>query len=146
DKILLLTAPTLSPDGNKLAVVASVVLGQALIVVMNVDGSGAEVASANDRLVTGIPAWSPDGTKIAYVARADIDAPDVDVFVTDLAAHTTKRLVVGAGSEISAIRWSPDGNSVCYTRRVGTTDGLPGNPIAELIRADGTSGATQTVA
>jgi TolB protein len=61
------TAPTLSPDGKKVAFMSRRE-GQWDVYVVNADGSGLKrltTDAAND----GLPAWSPDGKAIAFVSN-----------------------------------------------------------------------------
>jgi dipeptidyl aminopeptidase/acylaminoacyl peptidase len=66
--------PAWSPDGSRIAYVASV-NGISQLFVMNADGSGAtqltHTPDPDDGGGSGVPKWSPDGTKLAFETNQD---------------------------------------------------------------------------
>ncbi len=62
------TAPTVSPDGHRVAFLRAPEEGPAQIHVTGLDG-GEPVRLTDHPLGAGAPVWSPDGTRIAYTAR-----------------------------------------------------------------------------
>jgi Tol biopolymer transport system component len=61
------TAPTLSPDGSRIAFMSRRE-GDWNVYVVNVDGSGLERLT-DDEADDGLPTWSPDGNAIAFVSN-----------------------------------------------------------------------------
>ena len=133
EKLLALGAPKFSPSGAKIAVVATLAYDQSEIVVVDRDGSAAEVASVNTQIIASDPEWSPDGTKLAYSMSTLPGFLGLDLFITDLATHTVTRLTTGARVN-SAVRWSQDGKSIYFAHTTGTTTN--GNWMSEIIRVD----------
>ena len=73
----------------------------------------------------GSAVWSPDGSAIAYVSNRTAD-PDrnenTDIFVIEAKAGAAfRQLTEWKGSDNSP-RWSPDGQSIAYTRSVSDED------------------------
>ena len=62
----LKTDPAFSPDGTKIAFVATHD-GDAEIYVMNIDGTGLKRLTDNEH-VDAVPTWSPDGRRIVFVS------------------------------------------------------------------------------
>src|SRR5262249_29992520 len=65
EHLLALGAPSIAPDGSRIAAIATLAYDQCEIVVMKANGSGGEVASTNTQIIGSNPEWSPDGTKLA---------------------------------------------------------------------------------
>jgi len=147
DKLIGLSSPALSPNGQRLAVVASLAPGQSEIVVVGVDGTAPEVASPNSALIVGGVTWSADGTKLAYGTTTQSDTSHAQLSVTNLASHTISRIPGVTVSTPTAIRWTSDGKSLVIATRAGTTSAsaLP-NVLSTLMQVDIASGAIQTVA
>ncbi len=143
ENLLALAAPRISPSGAKIAVVATLAYDQSEIVVLNRDGSAAEVASVNTQIIASDPDWSPDGTKLAYSMSTLPGFLGLDLFITDLATHTVTRLTTGA-RVTSAVRWSQDGKSIYFAHTTGTTTN--DNWLSEIVRVDVATKAAQVVA
>ena len=146
DKLRVLASPALSPDGAKLATVVTVAPIQSEIVVMDTNGTHAQVASANFQIIVGTPAWSPDGSKLAYAMSTQLDTAGIDLFVTDLATHAVTRLTTNADARATAIRWSPDGKAILYSRRTGLAPDGAGNAISEIVKVDVAARTSTTIA
>ncbi|HVX41593.1 MAG TPA: hypothetical protein VHB25_18685 [Gemmatimonadaceae bacterium] len=142
--LLALAAPAFSPDGRRVAVVATLAFDQSEVVVMNADGTGGKVASVNSQSIGSDVAWSPDGTRVAYTMSTVPGFGGFDVFVTDVAANTVTRLTMGANVRVTAMRWSADGRSVLYAHNTGTASN--GDWTSEVVRVDAATGASQVVA
>jgi Tol biopolymer transport system component len=139
--ILALANPTLSPDGSRIAVVATAAFDQSEIVVVNKDGTGAQVASVNSQIIGSSAEWSPDGKKLVYTMSTLPGLGGVDVFTTDLTTHTVTRLTTNANLGNAVVRWSADGKSIYYARVI------PGGPVAsEVVRVDVATKTPQSVA
>jgi hypothetical protein len=147
DKLVGLSSPALSPDGQRLAVVVSLAPSQSEIVVVGVDGSDPEVASPNSALVVGGVVWSADGAKLAYGTTTQSDSGHSQLTMTNLATHTVSRITGVTVSTPTAIRWASDGKSLVVAHRAGTTSAsaLP-NVLSTLIQVDVATGAAQAVA
>ncbi|HEY9225970.1 MAG TPA: hypothetical protein VIP11_04940, partial [Gemmatimonadaceae bacterium] len=145
DRLLALGSPSISPDGARLAVVATVAYDQSEIVVMKIDGTSPKVASVNTQIIGAGPQWSPDGTKLAYTMSTKQNFRGIDLFVTNIVTNTVTRLTTDENLDEAAVRWSADGQSIYYTRR-GVGPAVPGERANELIRINVASHASQVVA
>jgi hypothetical protein len=137
-----------SPDGTKLAMVATLANDESELVVANADGSSPRVASVNTQIILSAPDWSPDGTRLAYAMSTRQQATGVDLFLTDLTANRVQRLTTDLNySQVGgSIRFSSDGKSVFFSRPVGETAGPLFNKICEIWRIDLTTGERFRVA
>lgn len=68
------TAPSVSPDGEKIAYM-SMISGYWQVNVVNTDGT-AQQALTDDWYWNGLPVWSPDGEHIIFVSTRDENWPD----------------------------------------------------------------------
>ncbi|MDB4890030.1 MAG: protein kinase [Gemmatimonadetes bacterium] len=104
-----LMAPSISPDGTRLAVGVRPVQGRNEIVIKQLD-RGPALKLTSPAIYSNAPAWTPDGRSITYQSnqdrtfdlwtrRADGSAPPT------LAARTTAQ-------SFSEALWSPDGKSL----------------------------------
>jgi DNA-binding winged helix-turn-helix (wHTH) protein/Tol biopolymer transport system component len=110
---------TFSPDGNQFAFVRHVPPDEAVIIVMDADGTNARTLASSRRpdIFLGSAAWSPDGSVIAAIARtAQGGNKIVAVRVSDGAAST----VPSPGwTVISQIVWRHDGSGLLLTATEG---------------------------
>jgi hypothetical protein len=144
--LIALGSPSWNPEGTRVAVVATVAYDQSEIVVMDASGASAAVASPNTQIIASEPQWSPDGGKLAYTMSTLPGFQGIDLFVTDLTAHTVRRLTTGRSIANAAIRWSNDGSAIYYARTMATTASDPDNWRSEVVRVDVASGQAQSVA
>ena len=116
---LVFSRVALSPDGTRLAYLATVFEGTndgAGLIVSNLDGSrghvvaGSMLAPAGD--VNGV-AWSPDGTRLAFGGVADQFASQVYVVNAD-GSHVRALTSVAQGSWNGVPTWSPDGSRIAF--------------------------------
>jgi TolB protein len=112
--------PTWSPDGRQMAFADS---GQAVICVMNADGSGRHPLY-REHAIGDAPAWSPDGRAIAFV-RAYGPARLDQIYVMNVNGRNQRRVTSSHGDDPA---WSPDSRKIAYTN---------GGDIY-VINADGT--------
>jgi TolB protein len=94
--------PAWSPDGNRLAYVAS-----SQVYVVNADGSAPhQLTHVQTR--TESPAWSPNGRQIAYVSYDD--GRD-EIYAMNADGSNPTRLTSDYGASPA---WSPDGQHIAY--------------------------------
>jgi len=143
--LLALGNPAWDPSGTgRVAVVATIAYDQSEIVVMRPDGTG-EVASVNTQIISGAPRWSPDGKKLAFMMATLPGFKGIDLFVTDLATHTVKRLTTNANLAIATLAWSIDGQSLYYSKVTAQpTDTL--DYVNDIVKINASTGASETMA
>ena len=105
---------TVSPDGTRLAYVATGDLGKSQIFVAGVDGSGV-FELTHDVSGATWPAWSPDGTMITYGGYGS------GVFVLDVDTGRTRQIAEDFGH--LGLQFTPDGSSIVYTADRITPEG-----------------------
>lgn len=137
-----------SPDGARLALVATLAADQSEVVVVNADGSNARVASVNSQIILADPDWSPDGTRLVYAMSTAPHAQGVELFTTNLVTNQVQRLTqdrryhpVGG-----SVRFASTGSSILY----GTVVAEGGAPLfesqSEIWRMDLATGASTKLA
>ena len=118
------TSPLFSPDGSRVAFLASssIGLGSRLMVVP-IDGSAGPVEVGDGLNVVGgeVPSvsWSPDGSRIAFAAD---DGGIRRIFVALADGSTPPEAVTDTASNADLPAWGPDGSWIAY--RVVDSDGL----------------------
>lgn len=110
-------APLYSFDGRFIAFrTQATSAANSVLYVMNADGSAVrQVSDAGGS--TGTASWSPDSSLIAY--SSDLDG-DLDVYVYDVAAGTTRLLTDNAVADYSPT-WICNSNTVVFTSSVRET-------------------------
>ena len=143
--LLALGNPAWDPSGTgRVAVVATIAYDQSEIVIMRPDGTG-EVASVNTQIISGAPRWSPDGKKLAFMMATLPGFKGIDLFVTDLATHTVKRLTTNANLAIATLAWSIDGQSLYYSKVTAQpTDTL--DYVNDVVKINANTGVSETIA
>jgi len=143
--LLALGNPAWDPSGKgRVAVVATIAYDQSEIVIMRPDGTG-EVASVNTQIISGAPRWSPDAKKLAFMMATLPGFKGIDLFVTDLATHTVKRLTTNANLAIATLAWSIDGQSLYYSKVTAQpTDTL--DYVNDIVKINASTGASETIA
>ena len=90
------------------------------------DRQGRIMSTVGDPGIYRILELSPDGTSVA-LERADPATQNVDVYLFEFARGVNNRFTFDAAREVQPV-WSPDGNSVIFTRM--------GGGISEVYRRD----------
>jgi len=110
----ILGAPAIDPDGHRIAF-STRQGGQALLYVMNADGTGATIV-ARSLEWQGAPAWAPDGRSVTAAALDD-GVPHLFSVSLDGRPPTP----VGRERALDPV-WSPDGRFVVFSGAdIGTT-------------------------
>ncbi|HET9983610.1 MAG TPA: hypothetical protein VFQ38_08480 [Longimicrobiales bacterium] len=144
--ILALGPVSWSPDGKKLAVVATLAYDQSEVVVVNADGTGARVASPNMQIILTNVDWSPDGRKLVYGMSTLPRAAGVDVFVTDLETNRVQRLTQGASIGGDVVRFDASGLGVLFSKNVGSRSTPIADRLSRIVRVELGSLEARTVA
>ena len=132
-----------SPDGQHLLFISERD-GNAEVYVMNTDGSGL-LNLSNDPAHDEFAFWSPDSTHIVYVSYQDGADPltigdgNAEIFIVN-ADGSGKMNLTSNDVWDGDPAWSPDGQWIAFTQRVG--EQYQGH--IQIIRADG-SGETRLV-
>jgi dipeptidyl aminopeptidase/acylaminoacyl peptidase len=146
--ILGLRSVKWSPDGTRIAFVATVAFDQAEVVVMKSDGTDARIVSPNYAYVLGDVDWSPDGTRIAYVMATRPNLGGLEVFVSEVTAVprvtqvTTSSGYRGLGG---TIRFASTGAAVWISQVTGEQGGPLFESIGAVRRVDLATGAITSV-
>lgn len=137
-----------SPDGQRLALVATLAHDQSEIVVVGADGAGARVASPNTQIILSRPDWSPDGTRLLYAMSTLSHAQGVELFITDLTTNTVQQLTNDRRYHPldGALRFGADGASILYARKIGETGAPLFEAMSEVWRADLATGSATKLA
>ncbi|MGH9384247.1 MAG: amidohydrolase family protein [Vicinamibacterales bacterium] len=98
-------APTLSPDGTRVAFVA---VGD--LWVMPLGGEARRLT--NDRFVEMDPTWSPDGRALAFSSDR---AGSMDLWVRDMESATDRKVA----SDATKASWAPRGTEIAYVTHDG---------------------------
>lgn len=139
-----------SPDGSRIAVASvptSVFAPSHAVVLMNVDGTGKTLlppfppSALNPPRIEHV-AWSPDGTKLAFSRHVNTFSASGHIFIADVVAvpfpqlQNIHRLMTLWGDLEQYPIWSPDGQSLVYTRN--SLVPLSGSKNIWLVNLDGT--------
>jgi TolB protein len=120
---------TWSPEGEKVAFVASALAGRPDIFVMNADGSG--LRNVTNTVTTSFDVtWSPDGQRIAYLEGSPGGAP---LTVANADGTGKRRLTGPLMVDLGSPSWSPDGRTIAFT---GGSGGA--GAVIYTVHADGT--------
>ena len=132
----LSTGATVSPDGNRVAIILSFQGNPELYVI--------DLATSKWRRLTntplaseGQPAWSPDGRKIVYVSD---ETRRPQLYIIDVATGS-KRRITSKGSQNVDPDWGADGRITYITKRggaqVAVLEPAAGDASARLITEPG---------
>jgi len=146
--ILGLRSVKWSPDGTRIAFVATVAFDQAEVVVMKADGTEPRIVSPNYAYVLGDVDWSPDGTRIAYIMATQPGLGGLELFVSDVAGAprvtkvTTSSGYRGLGG---TIRFASNGSAVWISQITGEQGGPLFESIGAVKRVELSGGAITPV-
>jgi hypothetical protein len=118
--------PIWSPDGRRIAFETRRDGGEAEIYIMNTDGSQQTNLSRNtgpEATRDHSPVWSPDGRQLAYIAARIPGTPRglstaivlVNADTSQMRRFDLERFAI---TEISSLRWSPDGSAVAFAATI----------------------------
>ena len=110
DDLGLVSHPTWSPDGRRLAPSSYEGDGDAELYMLEV-ATGVVTRLTDNEANDDAPAWSPAGGQLAF--RSDRDG-DLDLYVLDLASRRVRRLTEMDG-QVTEPYWSPDGERVVFS-------------------------------
>jgi hypothetical protein len=96
------------------------------------------------------PAWSPDSARIAFAHTNNVpsgdkvwvgqpESADTNIFISDLATHTTRPLTNFTGAHNSNVQWTPAGNLVLVSS-AGNSNGS-----SDLVAISTTDGKLTTL-
>jgi len=146
--ILALRSAKWSPDGTRIAFVATVAFDQAEVVVMNADGTNPRIVSPNYAYVVGDVDWSPDGTRIAYIMATQPSLRGLELFVSEVSGSprvtkvTTNSGYRGLGG---TIRFASTGTAVWISQVTGEQGGPLFESIGAVRRVELATGAITPV-
>ena len=146
--ILGLRSVKWSPDGTRIAFVATVAFDQAEVVVMDADGTDPRIVSPNYAYIVGDVDWSPDGKRVAYIMATRPNLAGLELFVSDVAGApkvtqvTTTSGYRGLGG---TIRFATTGTSVWISQVTGEQGAPLFESISAVRRVDLASGAITSV-
>lgn len=113
------TAPTVSPNGKRIAFTRMRGEFKGAIFTMRMNGTGLRRLTGFRHANVG-PAYSPDGTKILYTWSSGEDVAQVRIMDRD--GENMKKLT-GKSDNLAPV-WSPSGERIAYYNRLGRRPGL----------------------
>jgi TolB protein len=107
-------APSISPDGTKIAYSSSVARGNMDVYICDLDG-GNQLRLTTHSAIDSSPCWSPDGQKIAYTSGR---SGSTQIYTMNADGSNQRRLTYD-GRYNDGADWSPDGRYIAYAARRG---------------------------
>ena len=108
------TAPSVSPDGNKIAFMSARSGEKYQIYVMNADGSDVNKLTADTALSICNPVWSKDGKRIVFYS--DKGNRKDQIWIMNADGSNKARLTDGSGHNIFP-SFAPDSKQLIFSRR-----------------------------
>jgi Tol biopolymer transport system component len=105
-------APSLSPEGDKLAFMGEVD-GQWDVHIYDF-GSKTLKQITESPSIEGFPAWAPNGEKLAFMSSINGNR---DIYITDVSGGKTRRLTDDRAIDVKPL-WSPNLDSVIYFKSI----------------------------
>ena len=148
--ILGLRSVKWSPDGTRIAFVATTAFDQAEVVVMKSDGTDPRIVSPNYAYVVGDVDWSPDGTRVAYIMATQPSLRGLELFVSDVAGSGAPRVTKVTTSSGyrglgGTIRFTSTGTAVWISQITGEQGAPLFESIGAVMRVDLATGAITPV-
>jgi len=146
--ILAIRSVKWSPDGTRIAFVATVAADQAEVVVMKADGTDARIVSVNYAYVLGDVDWSPTGDRVAYIMATQPGLRGLELFVSDVVGTprvtkiTTNSGYRGLGG---TVRFGSNGTAVWISQITGEGGGPLFESVGAVRRVDLATGAISSV-
>ena len=132
DNPLGVAAPSLSPEGDRIAFVNDL-YGNSQIAVMNSDGSG--IVNLTDGGRGGLISWSPHGEQLAFFDEDGIDGVN-QIFTIGADGSNRQQLTHDPVRSSTNPIWGPDGRHILYVSGEGEAPGFD-QPDVFIMGADG---------
>ena len=133
---LLLSAPAMSPDGQRVAYNRVGPEGDRIWITSVAGGSPVQLAPGDQPQDS--PSWSPDGAWIAYEGGAGGAAPGVkptsSLVKMRVGARTPAEVITSDNIPYSGPQWSPDGGWIAYNGRGGLSLVSPDGKSMRVLR------------
>ena len=112
-------APTLSPDGGRIAFVVSTIdleknTAASRVWLTNAAGPAAPVTNGPH---DGVPVWSPDGRWLAFTSHRGEKDHETTLHVLPVDGPGEVRTVATLPDGVANVAWSPDGHWLAFTSR-----------------------------
>lgn len=115
-KLVRVSDPQLSPDGNQVAIVVMTPVWKTDKRATEIDvvdvATGARRALTHDREGVSSPRWSPDGSRLAFLAK-DPKTKQAQIFVLPMAGGDAQ-CITDTKEGVEEFSWSPDGTRIAY--------------------------------
>ncbi|MBD8879660.1 S9 family peptidase [Rhodanobacter sp. 7MK24] len=135
-KLTRLSEPQISPDGQRIAVIASTpdwASDQRRQQIDLVDtASGAVRVLTWQRKQLSMPRWSPDGSQLAFLAK-DAETKQAQIFVLPMDGGDASRITTAAGG-VDGYGWSPDGRQIAFVSEDEPAKPASGKPQGDAFR------------
>ena len=148
DNLLALGPLAWSPDGRRLAFVATVAFDEGQVAVLDATTGATRIASINTQVIPTTLDWAPGGDRLLYGMSTRAHALGVELFTTDLATNRVQQLTDGVGVNPvqGAFRFDATGAGVFFSRVTGDGGAPAFEPVNEVVRLDPASGAITRIA